>query len=34
LKTYPQECDCFFEVFEPADDDHEIISLINKYRKP
>jgi len=33
LKTYPEESDCFFDVFEPGDDDQEIISLINLYSK-
>jgi tetratricopeptide (TPR) repeat protein len=32
LKAYPEECECFFDVFEPADNDNEIISLINQYR--
>jgi tetratricopeptide (TPR) repeat protein len=33
LKKYPEESDCFFDVFEPGDDDPEIVSLINQYRK-
>ena len=33
LKTYPEECECFFDVFEPSDDDQEIISLIDQFRK-
>ena len=34
LKVYPEDSDCFFDVFEPGDNDGEIISLINQYRKP
>jgi tetratricopeptide (TPR) repeat protein len=33
LKAYPEECNCFFDVFEPGDHDDEIISLINQYNK-
>jgi tetratricopeptide (TPR) repeat protein len=32
LIAHPEECDCFFEVFEPGETDGEIISLINQYR--
>ena len=31
LKAFPDESDCFFDVFEPGETDDEIISLINKY---
>jgi len=33
LKKYPEEYECFFDVFETAEDD-EIIAIVNKYRKP
>jgi len=31
LKTYPEESDCFFDVFESGDTDDDIISLINQF---
>ena len=34
LKTYPEESDCFFDVFEPGDNDGEIIDLIHHYQQP
>ena len=34
LMTYPEESECFFDVFEMAEEDDEIIALFNKYRKP
>jgi len=34
LKAYPDESECFFDVFEPGDNDSHIVSLINQYSKP
>ncbi|MDR1153831.1 MAG: tetratricopeptide repeat protein [Bacteroidales bacterium] len=33
LKTNPEESDCFFDVFEAGDMEHEVMALMNKYRK-
>jgi tetratricopeptide (TPR) repeat protein len=33
LAAYPEESECFFEVFETTDDDHEIMNLIKKYKR-
>jgi tetratricopeptide (TPR) repeat protein len=33
LNTYPEESDCFFDVFEVCDMEHEVMALMNKYRK-
>jgi tetratricopeptide (TPR) repeat protein len=33
LMAHPDESDCFFDVFETNDTDHEIMALIHKYRQ-
>jgi len=33
LQAYPDESECFFDVFETTEDDDEIIALFNKYCK-